>query len=170
MIKIVVKQGHKILKDNMIIQRGGDSITIGAFKAEFNEVQSFFEHDVNVIIQMNNTYSIWKARKGGHADCYKSEIKIWAAKYPTLDAVKQVVYHELGHIHHFYTDRVDFKKRTEYGLEVYAEEFAEKWMNTRYNLKYKTHYPSYKGYAERRIYNIDRKQLIKSKIKPLAKG
>ena len=92
------------------------------------------------------------SRIGGMAYLWRDKIVMWSENYLTVGGLYQNCLHELGHFHHWYNDRTDMMKRTEYGKELYAEMFAEMILLDKYQIAYQTDYAQYSGYSRNQIY------------------
>lgn len=91
----------------------------------------------------------------GECWCYpsRSVVKLYLCRISTFDQMIQVCAHELGHAYHYQTDIRDFRTRTDYGKELYAEEFSQMVLLDKYQKAYATYLPSYNGYRTNVIYN-----------------
>lgn len=127
----------------------------------------FSDITVSVTIQTSRT-NIYSGIKGT-ADILKNKIMVYSKGNPDLFSSVQCLTHELGHIYHAHKEWSDFIVCTDFGRELYAENFSEMVLGSKYNLDYITKFSVYRGYNQRKKYNFSTKDIARSKIKPYKK-
>lgn len=86
----------------------------------------------------------------GNCRSFCGEINIYTAPHGLdYEEMKSTIAHEIGHAHHAQTAPTDFYSRTDYGQEIYAEEFSNMCM-ARTNDNY--HYECYAGFKQKKVY------------------
>lgn len=86
----------------------------------------------------------------GNAKTWTGYIEVYTNPHgKDVQELKATIAHEIGHVHHLHTSPDDFFGRTDYGQEMYAEEFANMCLG-RESSNYKA--TNYRGYARKQIY------------------
>ncbi len=164
MINWTFKYGNRKLDDSDKVlgnYKRDDALYISDFKAIFRDVEQEFFADITIptIVQVHYTMSQWRDNTTAYAQVARPKIQAWL-KWYKMDALIHSVFHELGHVYHYWNQREDYMSRTEYGMEVYAENFTEMCLGSKYKIEHQTYYPAYRGWAERKVYKTDPKKPI----------
>lgn len=147
-IKFAIKNGRRIVKGSERINLGGDTITAQTVIDAVEEMSVFFEgRTIQLTLQLSYKGRLNAGKIAGIAYCWKNQAFVWSyGLFKGYNYILAIMAHELGHIHQYRYAQDDYNACTDYGAELYADEFAKMVLGRLWLDSYASIGRLYKGY------------------------